>query len=44
MQRYWVEFTGYDGVHVCIYIHAYNPDQIREMLSEYELISVDQTD
>lgn len=44
MRRYWVEFVGYDGKHVCMYIHAYSPEQVRNMLPEYELIAVDVTD
>lgn len=47
MTRYYVEFIndGFgNGDKVSIYVNAYNPKQVKEMLSEYVLITCDQTD
>jgi len=44
MKRYWVEFKDYDDNHVSVYIHAYSANQIRDMLPEYNLIAVDETE
>ena len=44
MKRYWVEFKDYDNNHVSVYIYAYSANQIRDMLPEYNLIAVDETE
>ena len=44
MRRYWVEFKDYEDNHVSVYIYAYSAKQIRDMLPEYDLISVDETE
>ena len=44
MIRYWVEFKDYDNKHVRVHIYAYSAEQIRDMLPEYDLISVDETE
>ena len=47
MNRYYVEFINDrfgNGNRVCIYVNAYSQEQVKEMLSEYELIACDQTD
>jgi hypothetical protein len=54
MNRYYVEFepdyevcsnTGgdYDSS-LCLYVYAYSPEQVKDMLKEYEIITLDQTD
>ena len=54
MNRYYVEFepdyevrsnTGgdYDSS-LCLYVYAYSPEQVKDMLKEYEIITLDQRD
>jgi hypothetical protein len=44
MFRYYVEFKNYDEKQIYIYVMAYNPEQVKDMLSDYVLIACDQTD
>ena len=49
MFKYYVEFKHVkvsfkDDSQTYIYVHAYSVDQVRDMLSEYELVAIDQVD
>ena len=47
MFRYYVESKGnYEGVgfNQVFYIYAKNPAQVKEILADYDLIVIDQTD
>ena len=32
------------GVTMYLYVYAYSPEQVKDMLKEYEIITLDQTD
>lgn len=44
MHRYYVEFDNHDGQRTILYIYAYNPEHVRDLLGDYDLICADQTD
>ena len=44
MNRYWVEFKDSASNRVIVYIYAYSVKQVRDMLPDYDLFIVDQTD
>tara|TARA_R100001463_G_C3414695_1_gene209542 strand:+ start:364 stop:516 length:153 start_codon:yes stop_codon:yes gene_type:complete len=50
MYRYYVEFapaTGHsqrEGKNKYIYIYAYSEQHVRDMLDDYDLVAIDQTD
>lgn len=49
MFMYYVEFKNVkvsfnDDSQTYIYVHAYSADQVKDMLSEYELVAIDQVD
>ncbi len=44
MNRYYVEFAKKYGIQPYIYIYAYSEEHVREILDDYELVAVDQTD
>ena len=43
MNRYYVEFQE-STLRVGLYVYAQSPEQVREMLSEYDILTLDQTD
>jgi hypothetical protein len=43
MNRYYVEFAKNYGIPY-IYIYAYSEEHVHEILDDYELVAVDQTD
>ena len=46
MLRYYVDYypNQYDNLVRHIYLYAYSPEQVRAMMSDYNVITVDQTD
>ena len=50
MNRYYVEFVShYAELHVesrmlYMYVYAYSPEQVKDMLKEYQIVTIDQTD
>ena len=36
--------TRLDDVPLYLYVYAYSPEQVKDMLKEYEIITLDQTD
>jgi len=46
MKRYYVDYypNQYDNLVRTIYLYACSPDQVREMMADYNVITVDQTD
>ena len=44
MMRYYVEFDDYKNNRVIIYMMAYSPDHVRQILPEYTFVAIDQTD
>lgn len=43
MNRYYVEFQE-STLRVGLYVYAQSPKQVRDMLAEYDIIVLDQTD
>tara|TARA_R100001463_G_scaffold48386_2_gene97475 strand:- start:385 stop:519 length:135 start_codon:yes stop_codon:yes gene_type:complete len=44
MIRYYVEFAKTYGIEPYIYVYAYSEEHVRDILDDYELVAVDQTD
>ena len=53
MNRYYVELVShYEELNtgqsrqrtMYLYVYAYSPEQVKDMLKEYEIITLDQTD
>ena len=44
MNRYYVEFARHYEIEPYIYMYAYSEEQVRDILDDYELVAVDQTD
>ena len=53
MNRYYVEFVShYEELNtgqsrqrtMYLYVYAYSPEQVKDILKEYEIITLDQTD
>ena len=50
MRRYCVEYvTHYAELNVqsstvYLYVYAYSPEQVKDMLKEYHIVAIDQTD
>jgi len=46
MMRYYVDYypDQYDNLVRSIYLYAYSPEQVRAMMADYNVITVDQTD
>ena len=44
MNKYYVEFQESGWMRVGLYVYAQSPKQVRDMLAEYDIIVLDQTD
>ena len=50
MNRYYVEFVSHyaelnvESRMIYMYVYAYSPEQIKDMLKEYQIVTIDQTD
>lgn len=46
MKRYYVEYypNQYDNLVRYLYLHAHSAEQVREIMADYNVITVDQTD
>ncbi len=44
MNKYYVEFQESGWMRVGLYLYAQSPKQVRDMLAEYDIIVLDQTD
>ncbi len=46
MKRYYVDYypNQYDNLVRHIYLYAYSSEQVREIMADYNVITVDQTD
>ena len=50
MRRYYVEYVSHyaelnvQSSTVYLYVYAYSPEQVKDMLKDYEIVAVDQTD
>ena len=50
MNRYYVEFVSHyaelnvESRMIYMYVYAYSPEQVKDMLKEYQIVTIDQTD